>query len=186
MTEYPYSVYTWLILKILSHNPKDAGTRKFVISPPLWTLPPRHEKWGFRGWLYISISLRLWQSMSNCPYVHFSFEHAFSIKNLLPFPLCPAKLIGDYFDNRQCAPNESISLIMGQYWGTKVINIHRHGQRLGTEHLPPSWPPCYHFLLPFIVFCDKNWGRSGSKSTSNMPFLYEKSISVFRLWKQNE
>jgi hypothetical protein len=109
-------VHTRLILKIQSiHNRTDAETRKFVISPPPPPLDPTSTSWkneaGLEAGYILGISLRLWQSMSNGPF--FFWTCVF----LLPFPLCPAKLIGDYFDKRQCAPNESISRIMGQYIG---------------------------------------------------------------------
>ncbi len=36
-------------------------------------------------------------------------------KNVFPFPLSPAKLISDYFDNKRCGSNKTFLLITRQF-----------------------------------------------------------------------
>ncbi len=48
----------------------------------------------------------------------FFWKCRFLLKSIFPFPPSPAKLIGDYFYNRQCGANRSIAIIMRQYIGT--------------------------------------------------------------------
>jgi hypothetical protein len=44
------------------------------------------------------------------------FEHAsLLLKYVLPFPLVPAKLIGDYFDNKRYGANKTILLTTRQF-----------------------------------------------------------------------
>ncbi len=45
----------------------------------------------------------------------FILNMPFAIKNVFPFPLAPAKLISDYFDNRRCGSNNTVILIMHQF-----------------------------------------------------------------------
>ncbi len=48
--------------------------------------------------------------------------------NVFPFPVCKAELIGDWYENRQGAPNTIIFLIFRQYyWRTEAPCANRSG-----------------------------------------------------------
>jgi hypothetical protein len=72
-----------------------------------------YETWGgSQSWLWLYLILVRDRGYRDS---FFFWKCRFLKKNIIPFPPSLAKLISDYFYNRQCGANRSIALIMRQY-----------------------------------------------------------------------